>query len=91
MPISVSHWMEHATVPCSQLRFCAFSYRIFPSVRIGKANGVWRAPEEYSLEWLDEKIDIYSLGIVFWVMMTRQLPDDQHESSDQWKTVSNNI
>eukprot|EP01084_Bolivina_argentea_P110870 197912_1 len=52
---------------------------------IGSSNGPWRAPEEYLTEWLDEKIDVYSLGMVFWVMMTRHLPNMQHENSSQWK------
>ncbi len=55
------------------------------------ANGIWRAPEEYGMEWLDEKIDIYSLGMVYWVMMTRKRPDANYEETDDWKEVRNSI
>ncbi|CAN0308039.1 unnamed protein product, partial [Scytosiphon promiscuus] len=42
--------------------------------RISKGNGVWRSPEEYAGEDLTEKLDIYSLGNIFWAMLGRQAP-----------------
>ena len=38
------------------------------------AGGTWRAPEEYGFTELDEKIDIYSLGVVFWSLRARANP-----------------
>jgi len=33
-----------------------------------KSKGRWRAPEEYTREPLNEKLDIFSMGMVFWSM-----------------------
>eukprot|EP00752_Nemacystus_decipiens_P005241 g4757.t1 len=42
--------------------------------KISKGNGVWRAPEEYAGEMLTEKLDIYSMGNIFWAMLGRDVP-----------------
>ncbi|CAM9139951.1 unnamed protein product [Hapterophycus canaliculatus] len=42
--------------------------------KISKGNGVWRSPEEYAGEDLTEKLDIYSLGNIFWAMLGRRAP-----------------
>ena len=40
----------------------------------GGASGTVRAPEEYKQELLDEKIDIYSFGIVLYTILTAEDP-----------------
>lgn len=54
---------------------------------ISKANGIWRAPEEYALTRLTEKIDVYSLSLVFYAMMRRDRPWEK-DSDDDYKVFS---
>lgn len=51
--------------------------------KITKANGVWRSPEEFAGEFLTEKLDIYSMGYIFWAMRGRDTPfprDDHYKN-----------
>eukprot|EP00903_Cladosiphon_okamuranus_P009114 g8707.t1 len=69
---------ENGVVKINDLNRCRFMGR--DSVgepcpfRISKGNGVWRAPEEYAGELLTEKLDIYSMGNIFWAMLGRDVP-----------------
>ncbi|EQC32941.1 TKL protein kinase [Saprolegnia diclina VS20] len=38
------------------------------------AKGVYRAPEEYLLQPLNAKVDVYSLALVFWSLVAREAP-----------------
>ncbi|CAM9632754.1 unnamed protein product, partial [Chrysoparadoxa australica] len=56
-------------------------------------NGIWRSPEEYAGGDLTEKLDIYSLSLVFYTLVAREEPfsdlDEDADSSDDgyYKTV----
>ncbi|CAM9481153.1 unnamed protein product, partial [Sphacelaria rigidula] len=54
--------------------------------KISKANGVWRSPEEYSDEKgrLTEKLDVYSMGMIFWAMYGRE-PPFKRDSNHHYK------
>jgi hypothetical protein len=42
--------------------------------RVHTSRGKWRAPEEHRGDFLDEKIDVFSLGLVLWSLLTRRAP-----------------
>jgi serine/threonine protein kinase len=57
---------------------------------VGRGGGNVRAPEEYSEELLDEKIDVYSFGPVLYSILTGNEPfvDDHHiEEHEVWPFV----
>ena len=48
---------------------------LFCPFQIASSSGTWRAPEEFEeVADLTEKIDIYSLGLIFWSMLSRREP-----------------
>eukprot|EP00639_Heterosigma_akashiwo_P021062 CAMPEP_0206413962 /NCGR_PEP_ID=MMETSP0294-20121207/35050_1 /ASSEMBLY_ACC=CAM_ASM_000327 /TAXON_ID=39354 /ORGANISM="Heterosigma akashiwo, Strain CCMP2393" /LENGTH=384 /DNA_ID=CAMNT_0053875699 /DNA_START=323 /DNA_END=1478 /DNA_ORIENTATION=+ len=44
--------------------------------------GRWRSPEEYMGRALDEKIDIYSLGLCLWALLSRMEPYGEFEDDE---------
>jgi len=50
--------------------------------------GRWRSPEEYLERPLDEKIDIYSLGLCFWTLLSRRRPYEELDLIDIYKLIS---
>ncbi|CAM9532917.1 unnamed protein product [Ectocarpus sp. 12 AP-2014] len=69
---------ENGVVKVNDLNRCRFMARDSSGepcpFYISKGNGVWRSPEEYAGEGLTEKLDIYSLGNIFWSMLGRKPP-----------------
>ncbi|CAN0117306.1 unnamed protein product [Ectocarpus fasciculatus] len=69
---------EDGVVKVNDLNRCRFMARDSSGepcpFYITKGNGVWRSPEEYAGEGLTEKLDIYSLGNIFWAMLGRKPP-----------------
>lgn len=51
--------------------------------RNGKGGGSWRSPEEYIDDWLDEKIDIYSLANNMYGILTGYQPYPELEESKE--------
>jgi serine/threonine protein kinase len=51
-----------------------FNHKEGCSFHIEKSVGKWRSPEEQLGSALTYKIDIYSMGLVFWSLLKRQLP-----------------
>ncbi|CAM9251098.1 unnamed protein product [Ectocarpus sp. 4 AP-2014] len=77
---------ENGIVKVNDLNRCRFMARDSSGepcpFYISKGNGVWRSPEEYAGEGLTEKLDIYSLGNIFWAMLGRKPPfarDDKYK------------
>ncbi|CAM9181094.1 unnamed protein product [Discosporangium mesarthrocarpum] len=69
---------EDGVVRVNDLNRCRFMGRDAAGqacpFRIKKSNGVWRSPEEYGGKDLTEKLDIYSMGLIFWSMLARTPP-----------------
>ncbi|CAM9106403.1 unnamed protein product [Pylaiella littoralis] len=69
---------KSGTVKVNDLNRCRFMGRDADGkpcpFNISKANGVWRSPEEFAGEELTEKLDIYSMGNIFWAMLGRDAP-----------------
>lgn len=55
--------------------------------RVPNNPGAFRAPEEYSYDLENEKVDIYSMGNLFYVLLTRLWPFDKEEDEDAQKKV----
>ncbi|KAI2488639.1 protein tyrosine kinase [Fragilaria crotonensis] len=55
--------------------------------RVPNNPGAFRAPEEYAYELENEKVDIYSMGNVFYVLLTRQWPFDKEEDEEAQNKV----
>jgi serine/threonine protein kinase len=55
--------------------------------KVGNNPGAFRAPEEYLYEPESEKIDIYSLGNVFYSLLTDRWPFQNEEDKDAQQMV----
>mmetsp|Transcript_19160 Transcript_19160/g.43623 ORF Transcript_19160/g.43623 Transcript_19160/m.43623 type:complete len:192 (-) Transcript_19160:92-667(-) len=55
--------------------------------KVGRNPGGFRAPEEYRYDVQDEKVDIYSMGNIFYALLTKQWPFEDHKSKDIEKMV----
>ena len=51
-------------------------------VILGAANGELRSPEEYRVDAVDEKIDVYSFGNVIYTLLTGIYPYDDYPDDD---------
>lgn len=54
---------------------------------VGNNPGTFRAPEEYAYEPQSEMVDIYSMGNVFYALLTRLWPFEEEETKEAQKLV----
>jgi len=53
-----------------------------------KSKGKWRAPEEYTRGVLDEKLDIYSMGMMIWALWSNTIePFSSQQKEDVYEYV----
>lgn len=56
---------------------------------VGKNGGIWRSPEEYRYKLETEKVDVWSLGLVLYFILTGKEPYDEFDrAEDVYKFVS---
>lgn len=68
----------------SQLDTCPYIYQ-------SSNNQQHRSPEEYSYELQTEKIDIFSLGNVFYVILFKRMPFEDVKTSDMQRLIRHGV
>merc|ERR1712129_94215 len=56
---------------------------------VGANPGKFRAPEEYEFEEENEMIDVYSMGNIFYAILSGEMPFDNEKDSKAQKRVMN--
>lgn len=56
---------------------------------VGNNPGTFRAPEEYAYDLESEKVDIYSMGNIFYVLLTDQWPFEEDDSKEAQRSIVN--
>eukprot|EP00554_Chaetoceros_debilis_P016313 CAMPEP_0194126954 /NCGR_PEP_ID=MMETSP0150-20130528/60262_1 /TAXON_ID=122233 /ORGANISM="Chaetoceros debilis, Strain MM31A-1" /LENGTH=503 /DNA_ID=CAMNT_0038820843 /DNA_START=223 /DNA_END=1734 /DNA_ORIENTATION=- len=59
--------------------------------RVSSNPGKFRSPEEYAYEPETEKVDVYSMGNLFYSLLTEIWPNEKMKSKDAQNAVMNNI
>ena len=63
------------------VKICDFNMIQMRNQSKGNVSICWTAPEVLDLDPYTEKSDIYSLGVVYWELVTYQIPYDGHSNS----------
>jgi len=63
------------------VKICDFNMIQIRNQSKGNISICWTAPEVLDLDPYTEKSDIYSLGVVYWELVTYQIPYDGHSNS----------
>uniref|UniRef100_A0A7S2E337 Protein kinase domain-containing protein n=1 Tax=Helicotheca tamesis TaxID=374047 RepID=A0A7S2E337_9STRA len=58
---------------------------------VGNNPGKFRAPEEYAYEIQDEKIDIYSMGNIFYTLLTDSWPFDKTKEKEAQEKIMDGV